>query len=80
MFLGTIGSAEESLADDRQTPIAQLCPDSFVHFPVGLVCRHQHGMNDVRQYFIDPGFAEQVERPAARPGYQREMVIPERVR
>ncbi len=40
MFFGTIDPAEEALADDRQTSIAQLGPYFFVRFPVGLVGRH----------------------------------------
>ena len=45
MIPDAIGLAEESLADDRQSPIAQLGPDSFVRFPVGLILSDQHWMN-----------------------------------
>jgi len=79
VFPGTIGLAEEAFTYDRQSSIAQLCPDSFVRFPVGLVRRNQHRMDNVRQNLIDPGFAEQMKWPDGRAGCKREMVIPERV-
>ena len=34
-------------------------------------------MNDVRQYLVDPGLAEQMEGPVRGSGGEGEMVIPE---
>ena len=79
VFPGAIGLAEEALADDGQAPIAQLRPDFFVRFPVGLIRGNQHRMNDVRQNLVDPGLAEQMEWPDRGSRGKREMVIPERM-
>jgi hypothetical protein len=80
VFPGALGLAEEALAHDGQSPIAQLRPDAFVRIPVWLVPGQKHGINDVRQYFVDPGLAEQVDWPIAGTGGERKMVIPKRVR
>ena len=37
VFPGSLGLSEEPLADDGQVTVAQLRPDFFVGFPVGLV-------------------------------------------
>jgi len=80
VFPGATGFAEEALADDGQVTIAQLRPDFFVGFPVGLVGGNQHRKDDIRQNFVDPGLAEQVEWLDRGSRSKREMVIPERVR
>ena len=79
MFPGELRLAKKALADDRQSAVAELRPDFFVRFPVGLAGGDQHRMNDIRQNLIDPGLAEQVKWPDSGSGSQREMVIPERV-
>ena len=60
--------------------VAQLRPDFFVGFPVGLVRGNQHWIDDICQNFVDPGLAEQVEWLDRGSRSKREMVIPERVR
>jgi hypothetical protein len=80
VFPGAIGLAEKALADNRQSPIAQFCPDSFVRFPVGLVRSHQHWMDNICQNLVDTRLAEQVEWSNCGSGGEREMVIPEWVR
>jgi hypothetical protein len=80
VFFGPLSLAEEALAYDRQPAIAQLCPDSFIRFPIGLVLRDQHWMDDIRQNLVYARFAEEVEWSAGRSGCEREMVIPEWVR
>jgi hypothetical protein len=80
VFPDAVGLAEEALAHDGQSPIAQFRPDAFVRIPVCLVPGEKHGMNDVRQYFVDPGLAEQVDWPSGRTGGERKMAVPKRVR
>src|SRR6202162_2806384 len=80
VFPGAIGIAEKALAEDSQSPIAELRSDFLVRFPVGLVRSDQHRMDDIGHNFVDSGLAEQMEGSSCGLGGKREMVIPEWVR